>query len=1390
MLPDSDPIRVWANFEFIAQSGAVYEVDALIVTSAGVFLVEIKSHPGEISGDAGTWKWTRPDTSFSMFDNPRLLANRKAKHLADLIARTDAYRRAKTRSPYVQEVVFLSDPDLRVSLAPQGRYQVFGRDSEDAEQEIPPQRKSIDRIVDSITRLEPGRDNRPVRRIDRPTGELIARAIEEIGIRERTGRRRVGDYRLGDLLLDVESDRDTGIAYQDFLATHASLKDVRRRIRIYPLEHNATTEARETAARAAKREFSLIHQLDHPGILRPLDYTETERGPALIFDHDPAEVPLYRWLEAQDVKDTLTVPDRLNLTRAIAEALQSAHQRGVTHRALSPSAVFVSGPADAPRVRITNWHTGARVASGDASTTCTTGTIHIEALAAHDAGFYRAPEFAQPHARPIPLDIFSLGALATLVFTGRPPAETPAAYNQMLVETGHIPADVIGDGLDPNVVDVIAEATAADPADRFESIADFLAGLDLTEEQWHQELGPAEPAPDDARRGDTLGGGRFEVRHRLGRGSTALALEVHDADQDSRSAVLKIAIDPSHNPRLEAEAQAISQLVHRNIVRLLDGPIDISGHTALLLSHAGSTTLASRMADQPLAELAERFGEDLLEAVRHLEQQGVSHRDIKPENIGVTKMGKNDELHLVLFDFSLATAPLEQIGAGTQGYIDPFLKSKGRQAWDQHAERYSAAVTLFEMLTGSRPTYGDGSADPAMTDALLMIERSMFEQTIAPGLVDFFTRALAREVSSRFDTADDMLRAWKRAFAPASQPATPTDHPTELGDGGEGLILPARITRETALAGLPLSNRTVNALEREEVLSVDDLLVFPLSRLPQIRGVGAKTRREITDAVVALRALFSPGGEEKGGGEPAIESTTDSLVAIADGLMPKTRRQDQATRTQVLTALLGLDGDHPHWPTQADLANAAGVTPARVSQIVTDVRSRWVRQRAVSGVRDWIAGELLSLGGIATLDQLAQRLQNARPEPGVESSELLTAATAVVRAALVAEEEREHRRWVIRRRGGATIFAYEPDDRLSVAGQSLADYAGALADATEFLVAHQVVASRRELLDTLIAIEPPGGAIPIPDTHLADLATALTPTAAVNTRLELYRAGMPVIDALSFARRAFVAVERITPLGIAEKLRSRFPKAEALPGRPDLDRLIKSVGLDLTWSEEEQAYLAPLAETTGTSSPTTFKRHTTGAPTDLTPVEIDVAADFETRLERSIDSGGLLVLVSEPKRLEDAAHQLERLPVTMLDFDELLLDHLVALTSEGKPSWELLTAADAAGPGTAEWNNLTKVVLRALDRLTGDLMGTTGTVVLHRLGLLARYNRLDHVSLWRDRLHQKSGHLRSLWLLVGTPHASQMPAIDGKAVPVLTPNEWARLPREWLENAHRAGVVS
>ena len=72
-LPDHNPYRAWTNFEFQTSDGAIYEVDLLVLTKQGFWLVEIKSWPGRVSGDAGTWTRTHEGRTISK-DNPVLLA--------------------------------------------------------------------------------------------------------------------------------------------------------------------------------------------------------------------------------------------------------------------------------------------------------------------------------------------------------------------------------------------------------------------------------------------------------------------------------------------------------------------------------------------------------------------------------------------------------------------------------------------------------------------------------------------------------------------------------------------------------------------------------------------------------------------------------------------------------------------------------------------------------------------------------------------------------------------------------------------------------------------------------------------------------------------------------------------------------------------------------------------------------------------------------------------------------------------------------------------------------------------------------------------------------------------------------------------------------------------
>ena len=51
-IADADPNRGWSNFEFIS-GGVISEVDALLLTRKGAYLIEIKSTPGRSRGGGG-----------------------------------------------------------------------------------------------------------------------------------------------------------------------------------------------------------------------------------------------------------------------------------------------------------------------------------------------------------------------------------------------------------------------------------------------------------------------------------------------------------------------------------------------------------------------------------------------------------------------------------------------------------------------------------------------------------------------------------------------------------------------------------------------------------------------------------------------------------------------------------------------------------------------------------------------------------------------------------------------------------------------------------------------------------------------------------------------------------------------------------------------------------------------------------------------------------------------------------------------------------------------------------------------------------------------------------------------------------------------------------------
>lgn len=1356
-LPDQDPYHAWTNFEFIADQGSIYEVDLLVLAPSGFYLVEIKSRPGTVEGDAHTWTW-RDQGNEHVLDNPLLLANRKAKRLISLLKQQRAVGRM--RLPFLEPLVFCSAAGLKVKLAGPAAAGVRIRDRDHDQKSDGP-----DGIIKTLT--QPPRMEPRAVRVDANMARAIARAMDQAGIRRSQKARRVGDYQLGPLLLD-------GPAFQDYEASHVALPNVNRRIRLYQIPRGAPAEVRRMIVRAAQREFQILEGLTHPAILRVVDYKDHERGPALIFEHRRDAVRLDHFLAQQGTR--LSLGDRLGLLRQLAEAVKYAHDKRLIHRALGPQSVLVLDP-DSPgrRLQIFNWQAGARE-SGTTAGRSVTATSHLEQLVDEETTIYLAPEtLTDPGASGEYLDVFSLGAIAYHLFSGQPPARSVVELSEKLRQDRGLQLSAVLDGAGTELHDLVAFATHPDVSLRLGTVEDFLQQLERVEEEVTRPEEPASKNPTEALAGDELPGG-LKVTKRLGRGSTSVVFLV--STSDGRELVLKVAASPESNDRIRQEADILRDLRHQHIVAFHELR-EIDGHAAILMDRAGKTTLAERLGKEGALhlELLERFGEDLLETVSWLEKRGIPHRDIKPANIGIAEVGAGNSLHLVLFDFSLSRTPLDAIRAGTVPYLDPFLSLRKPPRWDLAAERFAGAVTLYEMATARLPVWGDGRSDPAVIEQEASLDPAVFDPDLRERMLGFFQRALKRNAAERFDNADEMLAAWRKVFAGADRTRDETG-PAHLLDFTE---LVAQAARDTALGQIGLSTRALNALERQHVLTAGELVGLPSRRLYAMPGVGSKTRAEIRAAKAALAKrpavvdqvpTAQTSTTTTTAGEEAPEVVSIDLLMAR--LLPRGRGAD-SSELRILARFLtpGAErlADNP-WPKQSDVAEQLGLTRARIGQVVTKARARWIKDPSITRLRNDVAELLEAHGRVMTAAELAQALLTTR---GSEAPEPVRAerAMAVARTAIESERERSEPRFTEFRLGALLVALDEQS----------ADYAAQLGAVADRLADADPLLPPARVLEELEAIDPPEGTSGLTPARLVQLAAAASAKAAASSRLEIYPRAMPAERAVRLAQGALLGAKHLTVQELRDRVAGRYPDAERLPERPELDGLLRRADLGFEWDPQaldgRGAYRPSASVIAPVSSSTTIWTRSTGAEGAGPAIDEDVQR-FDDRLCYALGQGSFLALGVPPKYLLSAERRLARkFPVRPVSLEALLVTGMKKAALQAGAQWAVVRDADAAGPSGPHWLHLLRIVGRAVAAIEEELMRSGQAVLLGYPGLLARYDRLDLLEHLRDRSGARDGP-PGVWLLLAADGQQDLPVIDGRPLPLISPSQWSRIPEAWI----------
>ena len=118
------------------------------------------------------------------------------------------------------------------------------------------------------------------------------------------------------------------------------------------------------------------------------------------------------------------------------------------------------------------------------------------------------------------------------------------------------------------------------------------------------------------------------------------------------------------------------------------------------------------------------------------------------------------------------------------------------------------------------------------------------------------------------------------------------------------------------------------------------------------------------------------------GEEIAQEGPVDPAVCGVEILVKRVVRAgvrdgDSTQRTGL--ALLGFDPSvNSTWPSQAEVAQALGLSRGRIGQIVGKLATRWAKDPAIGFVRTSIVELLDASGGIQSVDELAEAILTSR----------------------------------------------------------------------------------------------------------------------------------------------------------------------------------------------------------------------------------------------------------------------------------------------------------------------------------------------------------------------------------------------------------------------------
>jgi len=271
--------------------------------------------------------------------------------------------------------------------------------------------------------------------------------------------------------------------------------------------------------------------------------------------------------------------------------------------------------------------------------------------------------------------------------------------------------------------------------------------------------------------------GRFEVQKELGKGAMGVVYLGKDPKIGREVAIKTMALSQEFEAdeladvkqRFFREAETAGRLSHPNIVTIYDtGEEHDFCYIAMELLKGGDLAPYTKAGNLLPVDQVVSITARVADALGYAHRQGVVHRDIKPANMMYHR--ESDTLKVTDFGIArLTDSSRTKTGMvlGTPSYMSP--EQLAGKRIEGRSDLFSLGVTLYQLLCGRLPFEGESMAQLMFkiaseppTDILSI------NPALAPSLVAFVERALAKNPDERFQTGEEFgaaLRATLSATA-------------------------------------------------------------------------------------------------------------------------------------------------------------------------------------------------------------------------------------------------------------------------------------------------------------------------------------------------------------------------------------------------------------------------------------------------------------------------------------------------------------------------------------------------------------------------------------------------------------------------------------------------